>query len=126
MESMNHVSQPPTVAQEKADRLAQRDTIAALFRLSPLQDIEPETLRKVTANYHQRVSECRTELGMYLQNQRRSRQDADGTVHRLPGAYKFFPEGKPLGRDAGTLVGQIWPSEHPAPCEPEFRLTAPD
>ena len=122
MDSINHVSDPPTVAQEKADRLAQRDKIAALFRLSPLQDIEPETLRLVTPHYQQRISEIRRQLGMRLVNVPRSREDgATGTIRRQDGAYRFEPH-ESLDRDAGAVVAQGWSTKHGKPFQEEFRL----
>jgi hypothetical protein len=110
----------PTISQELEDRAAKRDEIAAYFKARPLTEVEPAELLNITVNYHQRISECRRELGMTLQNVRRTRQDTDGTVHRLPGAYRWCPYGKPLGRDSGSFVGRSWDAT--GPFVEEFRL----
>ncbi len=140
-ESMNHVSAPPTVAQEKASRQANRDTLAAWFQAHPLTEISPDELeRMVGRNYQQRISDCRTELGMALQNCPKYRYNgddqvsehverrADGSADRLAGWYLHRPKGQEaLGRDCGALTGHPgWPSEHPAPFQPVFCLTPPD
>ena len=112
-----------SVSQEKADRQFQRDKIAALFRLHPLEDIEPEILKSITPHYQQRISECRRELGMWLENRSRWAQDRSGTKHRLDGAYCWYPDGKPLGRDAGQVVAAGWSTKHGRPFEADFKLT---
>lgn len=112
----------PSVSHEKADRLFQRDQIAALFKQHPLEDIEPAILRAITPHYQQRISECRRDLGMTLQNRPRTCQDVAGRVKRLDGAYRYLPDGPLLGRDAGTLMAEGWPTAHGRPFREEFRL----
>jgi hypothetical protein len=115
----------PTVATELEDRKAKRAEIAAYFKARPLAEVEPEELLKISVNYHQRISECRRELGMTLQNRRRTRTDDAGAVHRLPGAYRWLPTGEPLGRDSGTVIAAGWSTKHSRPFEEPFTLTAP-
>lgn len=125
MESINiGPTDPPTVAQEKASRLANRDTLAAWFRKNPLREISPDELEAMVGrNYQQRISDCRTELHMNLENVPRTAADAAGRVKRLSGAYVWRPEGQErLGADAGGFRAPGWPSEHPAPFQEEFRL----
>ncbi len=112
----------PTVAQELEDRKADRDRIAAYFKARPLAEVEPAELEALTTNYHQRISECRLQLGMTLKNVRRSRTDDDGTIHRLPGAYRYQPHGEALGRDAGSIVAAGWSTPHSRPFEQPFEL----
>lgn len=98
-----------------------RDTLAAYFKLHPLEDIEAATLKDLVGdNYQQRISECRRELGMYLQNLPRIGEDGSGAPKRLAGAYRWYPDGKSLGRDAGTVVAQGWGQD--GPFTEEFRL----
>lgn len=108
---------------ELDDRKAHRDAIAALLKASPLQDIEPDTLKAITPHYQQRISECRRKLGMTIENVRRTRQDADGRVRRQDGAYMYRPTGPALGRDAGTLAPAEWPTVHGRPFQEEYELT---
>ena len=115
----------PNVTQEKADRQFQRDKIAALFRLHPLEDIEPEVLKAITPHYQQRISECRRQLGMTIQNRPRSRQDATGRKVKQDGAYRWLPAGDPLGADSSVPDrAREWPTVHGRPFEEPFRLTA--
>jgi len=58
----------PEIVTELEDRAAQRDKIAALFRLHPLEDISAGTLRDITPHYQQRISEIRRQLKMNVQN----------------------------------------------------------
>lgn len=112
----------PTIVQELEDRTAKRDEIAAYFKARPLAEVEPSALLDISVNYHQRISECRRELGMTLQNLRRTRTDDAGTVHRLPGAYRWLPDGEPLGRDSGQVVAAGWSTKHGRPFEEPFIL----
>lgn len=111
-----------SVDQEIDDRTAHRDAIATLFKESPLEDIEPADLKKITPHYQQRISECRRQLGMTIQNRPRSRQEADGRVRKQDGAYRYLPDGEPLGRDAGAYVAAEWPMAHGRPFEEPFAL----
>jgi hypothetical protein len=113
----------PNIPQEIADRQGHRDILAAWFKLHPLEDIGPDELeRLVGRNYQQRISDCRLELGMTLQNRPRTVQDGAGKVKRLSGAYRYLPMGEPLGRDSGQVVAAGWPGKHGRPFEEEFRL----
>ncbi len=115
----------PSIAVELEDRKAKRDEIAAYFKARPLAEIEPEELLKISVNYHQRISECRRELGMTLQNVRRTRLDDAGTVHRLPGAYRYQPHGEALGRSADEVIAAGWSTKHGRPFEQPFELKPP-
>lgn len=118
MESMNiGPTDPPTVAQEKASRLANRDTLAAWFRKNPLREISPDELEAMVGrNYQQRISDCRTKLGMTIVNVPRAVKDASGSVKRLSGAYRHQPTGESLGRDAGAYQPRReWDSGNPGP-----------
>lgn len=113
----------PSVSQEKADRLFQRDQIAALFKARPLAEIEAAELKRVTTHYQQRISECRRDLGMTIENVRRSRQEASGRVKRLDGAYRYQPHGKALGDDSGVPMRPVeWPTVHERPFAEPFVL----
>ena len=115
----------PTIAVEVEDRKAKRDEIAAYFKARPNLEIEAADLLEITVNSHQRVSECRRELGMTLQNVRRTRQDDQGVTHRLPGAYRYQPHGEALGRDSGAIVAAGWSTKHGRPFEQPFELISP-
>lgn len=115
----------PTVAEERASRKAHRDAIAAILKASPLEDIEPDVLKAITPHYQQRISECRRDLKMVIQNQPRSRQDATGRKVKQDGAYMYRPTGEPLGADASVPDrAREWPTVHGRPFEEPFRLTA--
>lgn len=122
---MKQAATAASLGTELEDRKAKRDEIAAYFKARPLAEVEPDELLKISVNYHQRISECRRELGMTLKNLRRTRQDDSGTVHRLPGAYRWLPDGEPLGRPADTVVAAGWSTKHGRPFEEPFQLTSP-
>lgn len=112
-----------SVNQEKADRLFQRDQIAALFKARPLAEIEPVELKAITPHYQQRISECRRDLGMTVENVRRSYQDGVGRVKRLDGAYRYQPHGEALGDDPSVQMRPVeWPTEHGRPMQETFVL----
>ena len=102
----------PSVSDEKAARKFQRDTIAALFTSRPLEEIDNSELRKITPHYQQRISECRQQLGMHIQNIRVSVVQADGTLKRLDGNYRFTPY-VPLGRSSDTFTPRTWTTDGP-------------
>jgi len=113
----------PTVAEEREARKAHRDAIAAILKASPLEDVEPDVLRAITPHYQQRISECRRQLGMTIQNRPRSRQDATGRKVKQDGAYRWLPAGEPLGADASvTDRAREWPTVHGRPFEQPFAL----
>lgn len=114
---------------EITDQQGNRDTLAAYFKLHPLEDIEADTLKTLIGdNYQQRVSDCRRDLGLYIENLPRwAAQDGSGRKKRLAGGYRFYPDGKPLGNDSGVPGrAQEWATEHGRPFQPEFRLTPPN
>ncbi len=116
-----------TVAEAVSSRAAHRDILAAWFRSHPLAVILPDELEALVGrNYQQRISDCRTELAMTIENVPRSLTLASGKVKRLSGAYRYRPDGEALGRDSGTLAPASWPGTHPAPFQPPFELTAPE
>jgi hypothetical protein len=117
----------PTVGEQLSARAAHRDILAAWFRAHPLVDILPDELETLVGrNYQQRISDCRTELAMTVENVPRTLMLASGKVKRLSGAYRYRPDGEALGRDAGTRAPATWPGTHPAPFTPPFELTAPE
>ncbi len=87
----SRLQEPPSVQEEKAQRQAHRDQISAIFKARPLEEITSDELRKVTPNFQQRVSQCRRELGMNIQNLRRWVTLEDGSKKRLEGDYRFQP-----------------------------------
>lgn len=114
------------IATELEDRAAQRDKIAALFRLHPLEDISADTLRAITPHYQQRISELRrkrgAEPGMRLENRPQWVEDAPtGRKKRLDGSYRYLPH-EPLGRPADTVIAAGWSTKHGRPFEEDFRL----
>lgn len=102
----------PSIGDEKAARLYQRDQIAALFRSRPLEEIDNAELKKITPHYQQRISECRRELNMNIRVVKRWTKSADGRMKRLDGDYIFKPYTE-LGRDAGTFTEREWTTEGP-------------
>lgn len=109
----------PLIADEKAAHQAQRETIAALFHSRPLEEIDNAELKKITPHYQQRISECRRQLGMNIKNIRVSILQADGTLKRLDGNYRYETFNR-LGRDAGALAPRTWTTD--GPFTEEFRL----
>lgn len=112
----------PTIAQECEDRTAQCEKIAALFKSRPYEEISPEELRVITPHYQQRISNCRSKMGMTIQNIPKSRQDAAGVVHKADGWYRWLPDGPPLGRAADTVIAAGWSTKHGRPFEQPFEL----
>ena len=93
-----------TVADQKSDHRAQRDLLAAYFRAHPYEVVTWETLERLieSPNFMQRISECRTQLGMReLENVPRYAM-IDGRRKRITGDYRYRPEA--LGRDAADLT----------------------
>ena len=89
------------MATEKDVHRGHRDALAAIFRATPFQVIEWETLEAtVGRNWQQRVSEARRQLQKNIENV--PRRSADGK--RLTGDYVFRPEV--LGRDAATFTAE--------------------
>ena len=113
-----------SVSQEKADRQANRDTLAQWFKAHPLEDISPAALeRMVGRNYQQRISDCRLDLNMNVQNVPKYRYGPDGApLKRLTGWYRYEPHTR-LGRDAGTFQAAGWSTKHGRPFEADFKLT---
>lgn len=110
------------LATEIEDRAQHRATIAALFKSHPLEDISADVLEAITPHYQQRISECRR-IGMYLQNRPQWLALTGGRQKRLDGAYRYYPDGAPLGRDAGTFVERYWDArKHPGPFVEPFKL----
>lgn len=90
---------PSEVVASKADHVAQRDALAALFRAAPHTIIRHEELEALTGrNYQQRISDARRDLRMNIENVKR--YGADGK--RITGDYRFRPAA--LGRDAADLT----------------------
>jgi hypothetical protein len=90
-EPASHAPEPPTVLEEKAQRQAHRDAIAAIFRSRPLEELEAADLRVVTVNYQQRLSNCRTELDMHIVYTKRWIQREDGSKQRIEGTWRYQP-----------------------------------
>lgn len=90
---------PTQVVARKADHVAQRDQLAALFEAHPHTVIRHEVLEGLVGrNYQQRLSDARRDLHMNIENVKL--YGADGK--RLTGDYRFRPAA--LGRDAADLV----------------------
>lgn len=100
------------VASEIADRAAQREQIEALFKSRPLEEIEPEELRKVTPHYQQRLSESRRR-GMRIVNVPRYIL-VNGRKKKQDGAYMLLLFA-PLGRDARTFSAGASGRNRPIP-----------
>lgn len=87
------------IVASKADHVAQRDQLAALFEAHPHTVIRHEVIEGLVGrNYQQRISDARRDLRMNIENVKR--YGADGK--RLSGDYRFRPAA--LGRDAADLV----------------------
>lgn len=96
-------------------RQAQRDALAAYFRSRPDQVLTHEELKALVGeNLRSRISDCRDDLGMVIENVPVFK--ADGKT-RGYGSYRFRPES--LGREADTFVAgnpdhgtlfDAWPS----------------
>lgn len=105
----------PSVAAEIQTRTAQRDRLAAFFRDHPMEVLFASDLEPVVGpNYRSRISDCRDELHMEIENVpqyrewTRERRNRHGRVRivlqrqRLVGGYRYIPRpSAPLGRDAG-------------------------
>lgn len=102
----------PSITDEKAAHQAQRETMAALFRSRPLEEIDNAELKQITPHYQQRISECRRLLKMQIHNIRVFVVLADGTKKRLDGNYRYEPYDR-LGRDAGTFAPRTWTTAGP-------------
>lgn len=93
----SHSQAPPTVHEEKAHRIYHRDAIAVIFKRRPLEELEASDLRIVTLNYQQRLSDCRTELGMKVVYTKRWITREDGSKQRIEGTWRYQPYGEQLG-----------------------------
>ncbi len=87
----SRIQDPPTVAEEKAQRKAHRDQIADIFKRRPLEELSGPDFEHVTANYHQRISNCRTELGMNITYQKAWITRQDGSKQRIEGSWRYQP-----------------------------------
>ena len=94
-----------TLATEKDVHRGHRDALAALFHARPFTVISWETLAAICGpNFMQRVSDCRTQLGMHeIENVKRYAM-IDGRKKRITGDYCFRPAA--LGRDASTFTAE--------------------
>lgn len=111
------------IAQEFEDRKAQCETLAALFKSRPYEEISPDELRQITPHYQQRISNCRRKpFSMTIQNVPKTRQDDSGTAHKADGWYVYRPDGAPLGRDSGQVIAAGWSTKHGRPFEEPFIL----
>jgi len=91
--------EPPTVAQDREAKKAQRETIAALFNARPLAEITPLELRKITPHYQQRISELRRQKPepMRIVNVPQWMRRPDGSKAKQDGNYRFEPIPVNLG-----------------------------
>lgn len=92
---------------EIAAHLAQRHKLAAYFQARPFQVVRwQDLIALVGLNFMQRLSNCRTDLNMNIENIPRYAiwRDDKGQPHakRITGDYRFRPQA--LGRDAADLV----------------------
>lgn len=82
-------------------RASNRDRVAAYFRAHPLVWIPWHEFARIGggAAWRTRISECRTDLGMTIENRLSSAEFGVQSV------YRYVPH-VPLGRDAGEPVAQ--------------------
>ncbi len=94
----SRIEDPPTVAEDREAKKAQRQKIAALFLSRPLEEITPAELRRITPHYQQRISELRRQKPdpMLITNVPQSLERADGSKQKLDGNYRLDLE-KPQG-----------------------------
>lgn len=90
-EPASHAPEPPSVAEEKVQRLYHRDAIAAIFKGRPLEELDSAAFKHVTEHYQQRISNCRTDLGMNIVYTKRWIERADGSKQRVEGTWKYLP-----------------------------------
>lgn len=116
------MSNEPVVS-EISDQQGNRDTLAAWFKAHPYVEISADDLEAMIGrNFQQRISECRRDLKMTVQNVPKWGEDNSGRRKRLTGGYLYRPDGAPLGRSAETQVEAEWPTVHGRPFAEEFRL----
>jgi hypothetical protein len=87
----SHASDQPTVHEEKAQRIYHRDAIAAIFKRQPLEELDSSAFKHVTEHYQQRISNCRTELGMKIPYTKRWITREDGSKQRIEGTWRYQP-----------------------------------
>jgi hypothetical protein len=94
-----------TLAADLSVRQAQRDQLEAWLKARPMRTVYPDELRAVVGpNYRSRISDCRKQLGMVIQNVPQFFTNEHGEKQRGEGAYVFVPRPKePLGPDAGSI-----------------------
>lgn len=82
-----------------SDTQAFRDRVAAYFTARPGCWIDGVTLESIGGRYawRTRVSDCRTELGMVIENRQRRQTDAEGRRWTLS-EYRYVPavEAEPV------------------------------
>jgi hypothetical protein len=106
LDSITTDLQPPTVADQKAQRQAHVAILKVWFTANPLQEISAGELEKLVGrNYQQRISELRAAEAMRIENVPHALELADGTRKKLSGGYRFVPYEK-LGRDAAAYTVQ--------------------
>lgn len=95
----SHAPEPPTVAEDREAKKAQREKIAAMFLARPLEELTPAELRRVTPHYQQRISELRRQKPepMRIVNVPQSIVRADGTKAKQDGNYRYEPIPVNLG-----------------------------
>jgi hypothetical protein len=88
-------------------RKGQRDKLAAWFTARPWQEVTSDDLERLIGhNFMQRLSECRTELGMTIENLPQWLQDGSGRkIQRLAGHYVYRPQSA-QGRAAHEFTQQ--------------------
>lgn len=93
--------EPPTVAEELAQRLTQTQILAGLFRAAPLKEFSSEELTHVVGpNYRSRIAQLRVApYEMRIDLVPHWLERADGSKQKLSGGYRFVPYEK-LGRDS--------------------------
>lgn len=107
-EPASHAPEPPTVAEDRDAKRAQRETIAALFNSRPLEEITPMELRKITPHYQQRISELRRQKDgpMRIVNVPQWVLRPDGSKAKQDGNYRFEPIPVNLGPSSDRYRAQ--------------------
>ena len=86
----SHAPEPPTVAEDREAKKAQREKIAALFTARPLEEITPLELRRITPHYQQRISELRRPpSNLRIVNVPQWVLRPDGSKARQDGSYRL-------------------------------------
>ncbi len=87
----SRLQEPPTVAEERAQRQANRDKMAAYLKARPNEELTAGELERVVENYQQRISDCRRQLGMNIPYKMQWIERQDGSKQRITGVWRYQP-----------------------------------